>query len=98
MDKSVTTFILYNLAYLTGIIFAALGITWYCFTKTVKMFYMRIRPGILGVPYDWWDYPFIPVFGYFVVTIISALAMVLVTQDCVENILEALRSAGVINF
>lgn len=98
MDKSVIMLILYNLAYLTGIIFATLGITWYCFTKAVKMFYMRIRPGILGIPYDLWDYPFIPVFGYFITTLITALATVLITQIRVENILEALRSAGMINF
>lgn len=98
MDESIVNFILYNLFQLTGVIFAALGITGVCFIKAVKMFYFKIGPGIGGVPFDWWDYPFIPVFGYFIITLITALATVFVVQICVENILDALRSAELINF
>ena len=62
------------------------------------MFYFRCGPGMGGVPVDWWDYPFIPVFGYFIITLIAAFATVWVTQNCVESILEALRRAELINF
>ncbi len=98
MDRSVVTFILYNLAHITGMIFAALGITWFCFTGAVKRFYFRCGPGMGGIPCDWWDDPFIPVFGCFIITLIAALATVLIAQISVGNILEALQSAELINF
>lgn len=53
------TLILYNLAHLTGIIFAALGITWFCFTKAVKMFDSVFGRGPDGLPCGWWEYPFV---------------------------------------
>ena len=62
------------------------------------MFYFKCGPGMGGVPVDWWDYPFIPVFGYFIITLIVALATVLIIQDCAESILEELRIAELINF
>lgn len=98
MCESIVMYILWNLTCVAGTCFGILLITWFCFTKAVKMFYFRCGPGMGGVPVDWRDYPFIPVFGYLIITLIAALATVLVTQDCVENILEALRSAELINF
>ena len=98
MDKSIVMHILWNLACVAGTCFGILLTTWFYFTKAVKMFYFRCGPGMGGVPVDWWNYPLIPVFGYFIITLIAALATVCITQDCVENILEALRSAELINF
>lgn len=98
MNESIAMYILWNLACVAGVCFGVLFITWFCFTEAVKMFYFRCGPGMGGVPVDWWDYPFIPVFGYFIITLIVVLAMVCITQNCVENILEALRSAELVNF
>lgn len=72
--------------------------TWFCFTKAVELFHSVLGRGSDGLPCDWWDYPFIPVFGYFITTLIAALATDLIVQNCVENILDTLRSAGAINF
>lgn len=98
MCESIVMFILCELACGAGTLLGMLLITWFCFTKAVKMFYFRCGPGMGGVPVDWWDYPFIPVFGYFIITLIAALATVLIIQDCAESILEELRIAELINF
>ncbi len=96
--EAMDAIILWNLIGVAGALFVMFTITLVCFIEAVKMFYFRIGPGMGGFPVDWWDYPFIPVFGYFITTLIAALATVLIAQNCVENILEALRSAELINF
>jgi len=96
--ESIVMYILWNLTCVAGTYFGILLTTWICFTEAVKMFHLKCGPGPGGIPCDWWDYPFIPVFGYFIITLFAALATVCITQDCVENILEALRSAELINF
>lgn len=98
MDKSIVICILWNLTCIAGTYLGILLITWICFTEAAKMFHLRCGRGPGGIPCDWWDYPFIPVFGYFVITLFAAVAAVCLTQDCVEKILEVLRSAELINF
>lgn len=98
VDKSIVIYILWNLINVAGIYLGTLLTTWICFTEAVKMFHLRCGPGPGGIPCDWWDYPFIPVFGYFVITLFVAFVAVWIAQIGVENILEALRSAELINF
>lgn len=98
MNESIATYILWNLICIAGIYLGILLATWICFTEAVKMFRLRCGRGPGGVPCDWWDYPFIPVFGYFIITLFLALAAVCLTQGCVEKIMEALRIAELINF
>ena len=94
MDESMKI-VLENSAFIIATILASAIMIWIAFVEAAQMFESKCGPGFPGT---WWEYPFVPVFGYFVTTIITALAMVLITRHCVENILEALRNAGMINF
>lgn len=91
-------YILGKLALFIGAYLIALAVTTVCFIEAAKLFKSKCGPGLGGILCDWWEYPFVPVFGYCIVTLIAMLVVVFVAKDCIEDILEALRSAGAINF
>lgn len=70
-------------------------ITWMCFVSAAKLFKRQCGPRF---PAGWWEYPFLPVFGYYCITLLFILLTVLITQNSVKDILQNLRHYGMINF